>query len=50
MKENMKAEKALYRPISKRSLWEVDFWNKFIELDINDPAVPEYLLVMILKL
>ena len=44
MRQKMKAEKALYGPINKRGFFgKIDYWNKLIELPINDPHVPEYL-------
>ena len=44
MKAKMKAEKALYGPINRRGFFgKVDYWNKLIGMDIDDPNVPEYL-------
>ena len=44
MRAKMKAEKALYGPINKRGFFgKVNYWNKLIGLDIDDPNVPEYL-------
>ena len=44
MRAKMKAEKALYGPVNKRGFFgKIDYWNKLIQLDIEDPAVPEYL-------
>ena len=40
----MKAEKDLYGPFKRRGFFgKIDYWNKLIALDIDDPNVPEYL-------
>ena len=44
LRAQMKAEKDLYGPINRRGFFgKIDYWNKLIGLDINDPNVPEYL-------
>ena len=44
MRAKMKAEKALYGPINRRGFFgKVNYWNKLIGLDVDDPHVPEYL-------
>ena len=44
MRAKMKAEKALYGPFNRRGFFgKIDYWNKLIGMDIDDPYVPEYL-------